>query len=188
MTIRIMKTLGVILAGALLLAACGTKKAPTYNGGGYSSPTTTTTSPSLPIGSPNSPTWVAAKFASINWSSSPKWPSQNYIYTLERPYLTPAMNAANTTQAERPVPQAIAAKWDSDVCYGIGKFANVSQAWVVTDAGVTPTERVVELDLTIGTTQDGVESATEGSTYEYAFLMEEVHGKWFVASPPEEPQ
>ncbi len=83
MTIRIMKTLGVILAGALLLAACGTKKAPTYNGGGYSSPTTTTTSPSLPIGSPKSPTWVAAKFASINWSSSPKWPSQNYIYTLE---------------------------------------------------------------------------------------------------------
>ncbi len=43
MTIKILKTLGVLLAGALLLAACGTKKAPTYNGGGYSSPTTTTT-------------------------------------------------------------------------------------------------------------------------------------------------
>ncbi len=189
MTIKIAKTLGVLLVGALLLAACGTKKPPTFVGGnnGYSG-TTTTTSSTSPVGAPNSATWVATKFAEINWSSSPKWPGPNYVYTLEQPYLTPSMNASNAAQALRPTPTAVTDKWESDVHFDMGAYANVSEAWIATDAGVTATTCVVEVDLSIGTTQNGVESPAAGSTYEYAFNMEKINGKWLVASPPQEPQ
>jgi hypothetical protein len=190
MTMKIAKALSVLLLSALLLAACGAKKPPTYSGGGYSSPTTTTasTNPSSSISSQNSATWVATQFAEINWSSNPKWSSPNCVYTLERPYLTPSMNASNDSQAARPAPASVTAKRDEDVHYGIGTYADVTQSWIATDAGVTATTCVVEVDLSIGTTQNGVESPAEGSTYEYAFNMEKFAGRWLVASPPQEPQ
>lgn len=189
MTIRAVKMIGVLLAGALLLAACGTTTPPTYGGGDNgSSSSTSTTAPTSSTGATNSAMGVATKFAEVNWSSSPKWPGPNYVYTLERPYLTPAMNASDAARAARLLPASVTTKWDEDVKYGIGTYADVSQAWIVTDAGVTSSKCVVELDLSIGTTQDGVKSPTEGETYEYAFTMQRIDGKWLVASPPEEPQ
>ncbi len=64
----------------------------------------------------------------------------------------------------------------------------MTAAWIATDAGVSSTKCVVEVELSIGTTQNGVKSPTEGSSYEYAFTMDKIDGNWLVASPPEEPQ
>jgi hypothetical protein len=185
--------ISVALLCALSLAACGTAKAPTYRGGGNggAQATTTTTAPtksSSPVGAADSPTWVAAQYVAIAWSLDPTWPDMNYAYVLERPYLTPAMNAYDVAQAARPALAPVVEKWQQDVQFKAGAYALVSNAWVVTDAGVTATTCVVEVDFLLGTTQDDVEQGTVGSTLTYAFQMQKIGDTWYVASQPQQPQ
>jgi hypothetical protein len=190
--------IAVALLCALSLAACGTAKAPTYRGGGNggaqattttpSSSSTTPTTSSSPIGAADSPTWVAAHYVAIAWSLDPTWPDMNYAYVLERPYLTPAMNAYDVAQAARPALAPVVEKWQQDVQFKVGSYALVSNAWVVIDAGVTATTCIVEVDFLLGTTQVGVQQGTVGSTLTYAFQMQKIGSTWFVASQPQVPQ
>ncbi len=200
-----------LLAG-LVLAACGTAKPPTYqgggNGGGQSTTTTTppssstiTTahpssslpstapwSPSSPIGAAHSPQWVAAQYVALNWSLDPTWPNSNYAYVLTRPYLTPAMNAYYVRQSTRPLLPPMVAKWKQDVRFKVGQYALVTAAFLVTDAGVTPTTCVVNVDFLLGVTQNGVRQGTAGGTIVDAFRMQKIGGTWYVASAPLLPQ
>jgi hypothetical protein len=188
-------TIAVTLTCGFVLAACGTTKPPpTYQGGGNggaASTTTTSTTPvtsSSPVGAVDSPTYVAAQYVAIAWSLDPAWPDMNYAYVLERPYLTPAMNAYDVRQAARPTLAPVVAKWKLDVQFKAGSYAQVTNAWVVTDAGVTTTTCVVEVSFLLGTTQDGVEQGTSGITLVYAFQMQKIGATWYVASQPQQPQ
>jgi hypothetical protein len=136
----------------------------------------------------DSPTYVAAQYVAIAWSLDPAWPDMNYAYVLERPYLTPAMNAYDVRQAARPTLAPVVAKWKLDVQFKAGSYAQVTNAWVVTDAGVTTTTCVVEVSFLLGTTQDGVEQGTSGITLVYAFQMQKIGATWYVASQPQQPQ
>jgi len=206
-TKRIVTTVTAVLLSGVVLAACGTAKPPTYQGGGnggaQSTTTTPTTTPSnssttttiprwsslLPVGSPHSPTWVAAQYVAINWSLDPTWPNMDYAYVLTRPYLTPAMNAFYTRQAARPpLGGLVAARWKQDVRFKVGSYALVTAAFIVTDAGVTPTTCVVNVDFLLGATQNGVRAGTAGGTIVDAFRMQRIGGTWYVASPPQLPQ
>jgi hypothetical protein len=183
--------ISVVVLCAISLAACGTAKAPTYQGGGNGGAATTTTTPvtsSSPAGAADSPTRVAVQYVNIAWSLDPTWPNENYVYVLERPYLAPAMNAYDVRQAERPALAPVVAKWKLDVRFKVGSYALVTNAWDVQDAGVTPTTCVVEVDFLLGTTQAGVRQGTVGSTLTYAFQMQRIGGKWYVASQPQVPQ
>ncbi len=188
----------VMLVSALVLAACGTTKPPpTYQGGGNGGAQSTTTAPSStssslpsaapfnpnsPIGAVNSPTWVAAQYVAIAWSLDPTWPDLNYAYVLTRPYLTPAMNAYYARQAARPTQAPVVAKWKQEVRFKAGSYALVTAAFIVTDAGITPTTCVVNVDFLLGTTLDGARQGTAGSTIVDAFRMQKIGGTWYVAS------
>jgi hypothetical protein len=191
--------ISVALLCAVTLAACGTTKPPpTYQGGGNGGAQATTTTPSSssttpatsssPVGAVDSPTYVAAQYVGVAWSLDPTWPNENYAYVLERPYLTPAMNAYDVRQAARPTLAPVVAKWKLDVQFKAGSYAQVTNAWVVTDAGVTTTTCVVEVSFLLGTTQDGVEQGTSGITLVYAFQMQKIGATWYVASQPQQPQ
>jgi hypothetical protein len=191
--------ISVALLCAVTLAACGTTEPPpTYQGGGNGGAQATTTTPSSsstapvtsssPVGATGSPTFIAAQYVTVAWSLDPTWPNLNYAYVLERPYLTPAMNAYDVRQAARPTLAPVVAKWKLDVQFKAGAYALVSNAWVVTDAGVTATTCVVEVSFLLGTTQDGVEQGTVGSAVVYAFQMQKIGDKWYVASQPQQPQ
>jgi hypothetical protein len=136
----------------------------------------------------DSPTYVAAQYVGVAWSLDPTWPNENYAYVLERPYLTPAMNAYDVRQAARPALPPVVAKWKLDVQFKAGSYAQVSNAWIVKDAGVTATTCVVEVSFLLGTTQDGVEQGTVGSSITYAFQMQRIGATWYVASQPQQPQ
>lgn len=151
-------------------------------------PSTAPWSSSRPIGSPNSPQWVAAQYVAINWSLNPTWPDLNYAYTLTRPYLTPAMNAYYARQAAHPLPTPVVAKWKQEVRFKAGSYALVTAAFIVTDASVTPTTCVVNVDFLLGTTQNGARQGTAGSTIVDAFRMQKIGGTWYVASAALLPQ
>jgi len=214
-TQRIVATIAVVLLSGVVLSACGTTKPPTYQGGGNggaqstatttpaSSSTTTTTAPSstssslpstapwsslLPIGSPHSPQWVAAQYVAINWSLDPTWPNMNYAYVLTRPYLTPAMNAFYVRQAARPALAPVVAKWKQEVRFKAGSYAVVTSSFIVTDAGVTPTTCIVNVDFLLGTTLDGARQGTAGAPIVDAFRMQKIGGTWYVATAALLPQ
>jgi hypothetical protein len=182
----------VLALSALILSACGSPKAPQYLGGGNgggSRAQRTILGPSSPIeGAVGSATWVAAQFVAINWSLNPNWPSAQYAYVLERPYLTSSMNAANTAQAARPVPSTETLKWQQDVKFKAGAYALVNASWVVTTAGVTSTRCVVQVSFSLGATTNGLEGETVGPANVYAFRMEKIGGTWLVASGPLQPE
>ena len=108
---------------------------------------------------------------------------------LTRPYLTPAMNAYYARQAARPpLGGLVAARWKQDVRFNAGSYALVTAAFIVTDAGVTPTMCVVNVDFLLGTTLDGARQGTAGSTIVDAFRMQKIGGTWYVASAALLPQ
>jgi hypothetical protein len=184
---RLVGTLTLITTCALAFDACGTPATPHYQGGGNGGASTTSTSPSQ--GGPSSAaTKVASQFVALNWSSDPTWPDANYVYALERPYVTPAMNAANAAQAARPVPATELDRWQQDVRFKAGTYAEVAASWVVADAGVTPTTCVVEVDFLLGTTTAGVRNPVVGPVNTYAFQMRRIGSTWYVASPPQQPE
>ncbi len=112
----------------------------------------------------------------------------NYAYVLDRPYVTSAMNAYDARQAARPVPAPAVTKWKQEVRFKVGSYALVTSAFVVTDAGVTPTTCVVNVSFLLGTTQNGERQSTSGGTIVSAFRMQKIGGTWYVASEPLLPQ
>ena len=186
-----------VMATAVLcsvtLAACGTTKSPQYQGGGSGGDQTTTTAPggtapSSGIGIIDSPSWVAAQYVAIAWSVDPTWPNLNHAYILERPFLTPAMNSYNSAQAARPLPSPILTKWHSEVRFKVGSYAQVTSSWVVSTAGVTPSTCAAQVEFLLGTTQNGVRQGTTGSAIVYAFRMQKIDNRWYVASEPQQPE
>jgi hypothetical protein len=98
------------------------------------------------------------------------------------------MIADDAQIASRPQPASVKARWALDAKYDIGQNAIISSSWIVTDAGVTSTSCVVEVDFSLVTTSDGAVSSSSGTAYEYAFKMQKTKDKWLVASQPQEPQ
>jgi hypothetical protein len=98
------------------------------------------------------------------------------------------MIAADAQIASRPQPASVKSHWALDAKYDIGQRAIVSSSWVVTDAGVTSTSCVVEVDFSLVTTSNGAVSSSSGTAYEYAFRMQKTNDRWLVASQPQEPQ
>jgi hypothetical protein len=187
---RLLGVACVVGACALALSSCSSSPTIQYGGGngGGSSATTTTTAVVPTIGTEYSPTYVAAKFVETNWSTDPSWPSANYVYTLDRPYLTRTMIVDDAQIASRPQPASVKSHWALDAKYDIEQRAIVSSSWVVTDAGVTSTSCVVEVDFSLVTTSNGAVSSSAGTAYEYAFKMQKTNDRWLVASQPQEPQ
>lgn len=189
-SVRLLGASCIVGACALALSSCSSSPTVSYGGGngGGSSAATTTTAVVPTIGAKQSPTYVAAKFVEANWSTDPTWPNANYAYVLDRPYLTRSMIADDAQIASRPQPASVKARWALDAKYDIGQNAIVSSSWIVTDAGVTSTSCVVEVDFSLVATNNGVAANSSGTAYEYAFKMHKTKGKWLVASQPQEPQ
>ena len=98
------------------------------------------------------------------------------------------MNSANAAQAARPVPATELGKWQQEVRFKAGTYAQVTASWVVTDAGVTTTTCVVEVAFLLGTTTAGVRNPVVGPVNTYAFQMQKIGSTWYVASPPQQPE
>lgn len=186
-----------VTISGVMLAACGTPP-PKYGGGNNGSVATTSPnapSTTTPVVSPTSPDLAlsgavgsATRFVTANWSLNPRWPSPNYVDTIDRPYLTPAMIAQYATQSARPLPLAIENQWLQEVRFKVGYVVDVTSAWVVKDAGVTPNTCVVEVMFITNRVTAGVVQPATSTSMEYAFQMRKVNAKWWVASPPEQPE
>jgi len=182
-----------LMVAGVSLAACGTPQ-PKY-GGGNNGGGVATTSTTTPVVSPTSPDPAlaaaigsATRFVTANWSLNPRWPSPNYVDTIDRPYLTPGMITQYATQSARPLPSAIENQWLQEVRFKVGYVVDVTSAWVVKDAGVTPTTCVVEVMFITNRITAGVVQPATSTSMEYAFQMRKVNAKWLVASPPEQPE
>lgn len=192
---RRVATLAIVVISGLALAACGSAPVPHYgsgnNGGGSTSTTKPSTSSATTLPSTaadNAATTVASKFVTTNWSLDPTWSSPDYVYVLDRPYLTAALNAQDVAQAAQPLPAAIESQWRQDVRFKAGTSVSVSAAWVVADAGVEPSTCIVEVVFTTTQTLAGVIQPSSSVTSRVAFRMDKTNGQWLVASPPQQPE
>jgi hypothetical protein len=201
-----MRTLLVIGASALMLAACGHTQATT---GGNNAPHTTilksTKIPKNPSKIPknpqtptspgptttvvtNSPAVIASDYVraqwTVNWSDLvDKKTGIAEWAVLIKPYVTKALWAQIYQQQYSPTPfNPDVEPYRRWIAVHRMTFANILQSGVITEAGVTPTSQVEQVTFDIEKTGLDLPSTGETSGVQIEqLLMNKVNGQWLVA-------